>query len=61
MLSLTNFLADLPGVMPNKTRRLILEGDLLSKAKRADIHSRDRSLLDLVVEIGLMRPRRFWH
>lgn len=52
MRSLTNFLTDLPGVMPNKTRRLILEGDLLSKAERADIHSRDRSLLDLVVEVG---------
>jgi len=52
MHSLTNFLAGLPGIMPIKARRLILEGDLLSKAERADIQSRDRSFLDLVLEIG---------
>jgi hypothetical protein len=41
MRSLTDFLAGLPGIMPIKTRRLILEGGLLSKDERADIHSRD--------------------
>jgi hypothetical protein len=35
MRSLTDFLAGLPGIMPIKTRRLILEGDLLSVASAA--------------------------
>lgn len=52
MRSLTDFLAGLPGIMPIKTRRLVLEGDLLSAAERSDIRSRDRSLLDLVLEVG---------
>lgn len=52
MRSLTDFLADVPGVMPIKARRLILEGDLLLAEERADIHSRDRSLVDLMLEVG---------
>lgn len=52
MRSLTDFLAGLPGIMPIKTRRLVLEGDLLSAAERSDIRSRDRSFLDLVLEVG---------
>lgn len=36
---------------PIKTRRLVLEGRLLS-AERSDIRSRDRSFLDLVLEVG---------
>lgn len=52
MRSLTDFLASLPGIMPIKARRLILEGDLLSAAERADLRSRDRSFLDLVIEVG---------
>lgn len=52
MRSLTDFLAGLPGIMPIKARRLVLEGDLLSAVERSDIRSRDRSFLDLVLEVG---------
>lgn len=52
MRSLTDFLASLPGIMPIKARRLVLEGDLLSAAERADLRTRDRSFLDLVIEVG---------
>ncbi|OYX76706.1 MAG: hypothetical protein B7Y82_09825 [Sphingomonadales bacterium 32-65-25] len=52
MRSLTDFLASLPGIMPIKTRRLVLEGGVLSKAERADIYSRERGWLDLVLEVG---------
>lgn len=52
MRSLTDFLASLPGIMPIKTRRLVLEGGILSKVERADIYSRERSWLDLVLEVG---------
>lgn len=52
MRSLTDFLAGLPGIMPIKTRKLVLEGCLLSKAERADIYKRERSLLDTVLEVG---------
>jgi hypothetical protein len=52
MRSLTEFLAGLPNIMPIKTRKLVLEGDLLSAAERADLRSRDRSFLDLVIEVG---------
>ena len=52
MHSLTDFLAGLPGIMPIKARRLVLEGGVLSKAERADIYSRDRNWLDLVLEVG---------
>lgn len=36
----------------SKTRRLVLEGDLLSAAERTDLRSRDSSFLDLVIEVG---------
>ena len=52
MRSLTDFLAGLPGIMPIKTRRLALEGGVLSKAERADIYTRERNWLDLVLEVG---------
>ncbi|WP_225184878.1 hypothetical protein [Bradyrhizobium sp. NBAIM01] len=52
MRSLTDLLASLLGIMPIKTRRLVLEGELLSAAERSDIRSRDRSFLDLVLEVG---------
>ncbi|RUW54125.1 hypothetical protein EOA32_06745 [Mesorhizobium sp. M1A.F.Ca.ET.072.01.1.1] len=52
MRSLTDFLAGLPGIMPIKTRRLVLEGDVLSEAERADIYMRERHWLDLVLEVG---------
>jgi hypothetical protein len=52
MHSLTDFLASLPGIMPIKARRLVLEGGVLSKAERADIYPRDRNWLDLVLEVG---------
>lgn len=52
MRSLTDFLASLPGIMPIKTRRLVLEGDVLSKAERADIYIPERNWLDLVLEVG---------
>ncbi|WP_084302299.1 hypothetical protein [Bradyrhizobium sp. WSM2254] len=40
MHSLTDFPARLPGVMPIKRRRFVLEGDLLSAAEGADIRRR---------------------
>lgn len=52
MRSLTKFLTGLPGIKPIKARRLVLESDLLSKDERADIRSRDRSFLDLVLDVG---------
>ncbi|SNB72696.1 MULTISPECIES: hypothetical protein [unclassified Agrobacterium] len=52
MRSLTDFLAGLPGIMPIKTRKLVLEGGVLSKAERADIYMRERNWLDLVLEVG---------
>lgn len=48
MRSLTDFLASLPGILPIKTRRARLEGDLLSAAKR----NGDTSFLDVVLEVG---------
>jgi hypothetical protein len=41
MWTLTKFLAALPGVRPIISRRLILDGNLLSKDDKADIHCRD--------------------
>lgn len=52
METLTRYLAGLPGIMPIKARRLILDGGLLSKADRADVHLRDRSLFDHVHVVG---------
>lgn len=52
MKTLSNFLATLSGIRPIKARRLILDGGLLSENERADIHRRDTSLLDTVLEVG---------
>lgn len=52
MRSLTDFLAGLPGIMPLKARKLVLEGGVLSTAERADIYTREGSWLDLVLEVG---------
>ena len=52
MRSLTDFLNDLPGVMARKARRVLLQGDLLSKEENADIHPRNQSFLDTVVVVG---------
>jgi hypothetical protein len=60
MRSLTDFLANLPGIMPIKTRRLVLEGDLLSAAERGDIRSRDRSFLDSSSRSDPMQRRQSW-
>jgi hypothetical protein len=52
MMSLTDFLAQLPGVQPIKARKLILSAGLLSKEQRADIYNRDRGAFDLVQLVG---------
>lgn len=52
MRSLTDFLADIPAIRPRKARRLILEGDLLTKAERADIRWREGGWLDTILEVG---------
>ena len=52
MRSLTDFLNDLPGVMTRKARAVVLQGDLLSKKEKADIHPRNQSLFDTVVVLG---------
>lgn len=51
MMSLTDFIDTLPNVMPRKARKLILEGDILSRDERSDIHHRD-SIFDFVVDVG---------
>jgi hypothetical protein len=52
MLSLTDFLSRLPGVMPRKARTAIIQGDILSQAERRDIFMRDASFLDTVQLVG---------
>ncbi|MCA1403045.1 hypothetical protein I6F26_00290 [Ensifer sp. IC3342] len=52
MRSLAGFLAWLPGVMPRKAYKLVMEGDLLSKEERKDLHPRSESLFDLVTVVG---------
>lgn len=52
MRSLTDFLNDLPGIMPRKARKLILEGGLLGPALIADIYERADSFIDIVLEVG---------
>jgi hypothetical protein len=47
MRSLTDFLAGLPGIMPIKTRRLILEVDLLSVAECGDIQRQGAPVLTM--------------
>ncbi len=52
MLSLTDFLATLPGILPRNARRVILEGDLLPQALKDDILMRNASLIDTVLIVG---------
>lgn len=52
MQTLTEFLASLPGVMPLKARREILDGDLLPDDLKSDIVARSDSLFDTVLVVG---------
>tara|TARA_R110002020_G_scaffold25225_7_gene82123 strand:+ start:65 stop:670 length:606 start_codon:yes stop_codon:yes gene_type:complete len=52
MRSLKSFLGLLPGIKPLKARQLILGGSLLTPEERTDIHERDLSFLDTVLEVG---------
>lgn len=52
MLSLTDFISRLPGVMPRKARTVIFQGDILSKEERRDIFARNAYDLDTVMLIG---------
>lgn len=52
MQTLTEFLASLPGVMPLKARREILDGDLLPDDLKSDIVARSDSLFDTVLAVG---------
>lgn len=52
MRSLTDFLHWLPGVAPRKAYKLVLEGNLLSKELKRDLHPRSDSLFDLVTVVG---------
>ncbi|MFB4373524.1 hypothetical protein RAC92_08080 [Agrobacterium sp. CR_3] len=52
MLSLTDFIAYLPGVKPKLARTAILEGDILSKEERRDIIYRNAYFADDVLVVG---------
>jgi hypothetical protein len=52
MRSLTDFLRWLPGVAPRKAYTLVMEGDLLSRELKRDLHPRNDSLFDLVTVVG---------
>jgi len=52
MRSITEFLKSLPGVAPRKAYSVVLEGDLLSKELKRDLHPRSDSLFDLVTVVG---------
>lgn len=52
MLSLTNFIACLPGVKPKLARTAILEGDTLGKEERRDIIYRNAYFADDVRLVG---------
>ena len=52
MMDLKNFLACLPGIKPLVTRRMILDGQILSPAQKADLHGRDAYFLDTVLMVG---------
>lgn len=52
MLSLTDFIAYLPGVKPKLARTAILEGDVLSKEERRSIIYRNAYLIDDVLLVG---------
>lgn len=51
MRSLTDFLKGLPGVAPRKAYTLVLEGDLLSKELKRDLHPRSDSFFDLATVV----------
>lgn len=51
MKSLTDFIATLPGVRPRKARALVLDGEVLSKAERADIRHGE-GFWDVTLEVG---------
>lgn len=52
MRSLTDFLRWLPSVAPRKAYTLTLEGDLLPKELKRDLHPRSDSPFDLVTVVG---------
>lgn len=52
LLSLTNFIARLPGVKPKVARSAILDGNILSKEERRDIFYRDAYFADDVLVVG---------
>lgn len=52
MLSLTDFIAYLPGVKPKLARTAILEGDILSEEERRDIIYRNAYFADDVLLVG---------
>jgi hypothetical protein len=52
MQSVSEFLKALPGVAPRKAYTLVMEGDLLSKELKRDLHPRSDSLFDLVTVVG---------
>lgn len=52
MKSVYEFLKSLPGVAPRKAYTLVMEGDLLSRELRRDLHPRSDSLFDLVTVVG---------
>lgn len=52
MRSLTDFLRGLPGVAPRKAYTLVLEGNLLPKELKRDLHPRSDSIFDLVTVVG---------
>lgn len=52
MQSVSEFLKSLPGVAPRKAYTLVMEGDLLSKELKRDLHPRSDSLFDLVTVLG---------
>lgn len=52
MLSLTDFIAYLPGVKPKLARTAILEGDVLSKKEHRSIIYRNAYLIDDVLLVG---------
>ncbi|WFU00692.1 hypothetical protein QA648_10970 [Rhizobium sp. CB3171] len=52
MQPVSEFLKSLPGVAPRKAYTLVMEGDLLSRELKRDLHPRSDSLFDLVTVIG---------
>ena len=52
MISLTDFISRLPGVMPRKARAAILQGHVLGREDRRDIFDRNAYDLDTVHLVG---------